>query len=222
MPADDTQKSILDAAEELLAELGFAAMSMRGLTTKAHVNLAAVHYHFGSKEDLVKAVMRRRVAPVNTERLQRLDAIELAERESGTSPDARAIIHAFLEPALAIAKQEGGTRACAMFGRLLAEVPPFLREWMVEQFGEIVDRFGRALHRAAPHVPEAEALWRLHFLVGSMTHTMLHGPMLAAVTNGRCDPSDHELLLERMVTFATAGVMTEATNHTRDTREKRT
>ena len=85
MSATDTKQTILDAAEDLFAEQGYAATSLRQLTGKARVNLAAVHYHFGSKEDLAKAVLARRIEPINVERIARLDALPARRRTVRTA-----------------------------------------------------------------------------------------------------------------------------------------
>ena len=93
MAAAATQTTILDAAEALFAETGFAATSLRELTAKAGANLAAVSYHFGSKEGLAIAVLKRRMDPINAERRARLDALP-------AQPSVEAIVRAFVEPLL--------------------------------------------------------------------------------------------------------------------------
>ena len=72
----ETQAKILDAAEELFVEMGFAATPVRAIAERAGVNLAAAHYHFGSKEGLLGAAFHRAVAPINTARLRSLDLLE--------------------------------------------------------------------------------------------------------------------------------------------------
>src|SRR3981081_4013505 len=75
-----TKTRILDAAELLFMEHGFEATSLRQLTSAAGVNLAAVNYHFGSKEELFQAVLTRRLDPMNQERIDLLDKLEGRER----------------------------------------------------------------------------------------------------------------------------------------------
>src|ERR1035441_873034 len=81
----DTKDKILNAAERLIGEQGYAATSLRQIIAKAGVNLAAVHYHFGSKEDLLDAVVARKVTPVNEARIARLERVEA---EAGNGPPA--------------------------------------------------------------------------------------------------------------------------------------
>src|SRR5260221_12505051 len=77
----DTKTRILDAAESLFMEHGFEATSLRSLTTAASVNLAAVNYHFGTKEELFQAVLTRPLDPENQERTRLLQKVEPDARE---------------------------------------------------------------------------------------------------------------------------------------------
>ncbi|HYL25936.1 MAG TPA: TetR family transcriptional regulator, partial [Burkholderiales bacterium] len=106
-PQHETRTRILDAAEELFMQHGFEGTSMRLLTAKAEVNLAAVNYHFGSKHALVEAVFRRRLDPMNAARLAELDKLEAAER----LPQPEGIIRAFIAPGLRLMEDaKGGGR----------------------------------------------------------------------------------------------------------------
>src|ERR671936_54679 len=78
-PQHETRTRILDAAEELFMQHGFEGTSMRLLTAKAGVNLAAVNYHFGSKDALIEAVFHRRLDPMNVARMAELDKLEAEE-----------------------------------------------------------------------------------------------------------------------------------------------
>src|SRR5437762_11351711 len=97
-PPGDTRSRILDGAEELFGERGLDRVSIRDITRKAKANLAAINYHFGSKEDLIAAVFERRVVPVNEARLAALDVVEKAVGKK--SPKLEAILEAFIRLAL--------------------------------------------------------------------------------------------------------------------------
>ncbi|MFN3244328.1 MAG: TetR/AcrR family transcriptional regulator [Planctomycetota bacterium] len=203
MPTTDTKDTILDAAEALFAEQGFAATSLRQLTQRAGVNLAAVNYHFGSKDELVKAVLRRRIEPINAERVRRLDAM--------APPTLEGIVRAFVEPALrAIATSgtspDGQAAGLArIFGRISVEQPPFLRGFFAEQFGELGRRFVAMLQEAAPGI-DAETTWlRMHFTVGAMAHTLQSAHMLTQVSGGACRIDDPDELAEQLVAYAVGG-----------------
>src|SRR3954463_9505406 len=99
-----TKTRILDAGERLFVEHGFEATSLRQLTAAAAVNLAAVHYHFGSKEELFQAVLTRRLDPMNVERIALLERVE---REAGGKPaTCEKVLFAMLAPALRLARDE--------------------------------------------------------------------------------------------------------------------
>src|SRR5512139_2982341 len=72
----DTRARILRAAEALFVEQGFADTSLRMITARAEVNLAAVNYHFGSKEELIREVFQRHLEPLNAARIAYLDRLE--------------------------------------------------------------------------------------------------------------------------------------------------
>ncbi len=205
MSGPDTRQTILDAAETLFAEQGYAATSMRQLTSAAGVNLAAVSYHFGGKEELTKAVLARRIEPINAARLQRLAALT---PDRATVPE---ILRAFLEPPLrAVGPDPSGgpgeaQAACRMFGRISTEQPPFLRDFLQAQFGNVASSFVSALNRAAPELDAATVTWRLHFAVGAMAHVLQNAPTISHMTHGLCDPQDTDVLVEQLVSFLAAG-----------------
>src|SRR5690348_7945687 len=97
----DTKQRILDTAERLFAEHGYVGTSMRQVIADAGVNLAAIHYHFGSKEELLDAVVSRRAEPVNTDRIARLEA---AQAEAGGRPlPVEITLEALLQPMAKVA-----------------------------------------------------------------------------------------------------------------------
>src|SRR3954469_883038 len=115
-----TRTRILDVAEELFSEQGFDRVSIRDITRKARVNLAAINYHFGSKEELIAAIFEREVVPVNEARLAALDAVE---RSAKKSPKLEEILEAFIRPTIecSTGKPKGGKAFSKLFGRCLSE-----------------------------------------------------------------------------------------------------
>lgn len=206
----DTKEAILDAAEAIFAEVGFEKASIRQIVAAADVNLAAVHYHFGSKEALVEAVFTRCVGPVNAERLELLHAIESAH-PAGPLP-LEALLEAFLAPMIRHARAEAPRRAkmTRLYGRLVAEPSDALEHMMKRQFGGVVKRFAAAFHRAIPEVPEPELMWRIFFTVGAAAHLLLDPPGFKKVSHGMCDPADVDAALEHLVRFAAAGLRAPA------------
>jgi AcrR family transcriptional regulator len=162
----DTKQRILDAAEKLIAEQGYAATSLRQIIGEAGVNLAAVHYHFGSKDELLTAVIQRKVGPVNETRLQRLSTYEAEAK--GKAVPIRKILDAFLTPMGQAAATH--PQFVRVMGRVVAE--GLLQTVLDRNFPQVQARFFGALRRATPQVSEAEFQARIQFLIGVVSHTM--------------------------------------------------
>ena len=210
----DTKTRILDAAELLFMEHGFEATSLRQLTSAAGVNLAAVNYHFGSKEELFQAVLTRRLDPMNQERIDLLDRIE---REAGGKPaTCEKILFAMLIPALRLARDEkrGGKNFLKVLGRAYADPAPFIRHFLSEQYAVMIGRYKEAFLRDLPHLSRQELTWRLHFVMGALSYTLAGTDALklfAQVTSADND----ELLLQRLAPFLVAGLKAPALSDAR-------
>ncbi len=196
----DTKERILDAAEPLFADHGFAATSMRSITARAEVNLAAVNYHFGSKEALIDAVFTRRLHPLNEERLERLAQVEV--ESSDQAPSLEQIVESFVGPALRLGHDQ------PVFMRLLGHAlsEPSVREMFTEQFREVFQRFSVALKRALPSLPPEELVWRFLFMVGAMAYSMAMACDINRMSHGLCKSDDVEATLRRLVPFLAAGM----------------
>ena len=206
--AIDTRERILDVAERLFGERGFPATPLRDITTEAGVNVASVHYHFGSKEALLAEVLERRLKPINARRLELLDAVEA--RAGGGPPELEAVIRAFLSPPFHSQRTWGdkGRNFLRLVGRIHGETNEEFRATFVKQFDVVLKRFTAALHRARPELDEADLSWRMLFIVGSMAFTMSWGPELLA--RGRGGARDPEDVLESLVLYAAAGMAAPA------------
>src|ERR1700741_5368588 len=97
-----TKQRILDTAESLFMEHGFEATSLRSITAAASVNLAAVNYHFGSKEELFQTVLTRRLDPMNHGRVGLLTPLE--PEAAPRSLSCEKILTALFVPALDLAR----------------------------------------------------------------------------------------------------------------------
>jgi len=196
-----TTERILDAAELLFARHGVDATSLRSITSEAGVNAAAIHYHFGSKEGLLEAVVSRRIAPLNQERLKQLDHLEATSR-GGAIPLER-LIEAFLGPVMAMARLGGRARG---LGSVLAsqriEEAKAVRESVSEQMLAVKERFALAACRGREDdLSLDEAMERLDYCVASLGHTLWRSQR-----DG--DPASPDVLaarLRRMIAFLAAG-----------------
>ncbi len=210
----DTKTRILDAAERLFVEHGFEATSLRQLTAAAGVNLAAVNYHFGSKEELFQAVLTRRLDPMNQERIELLQKLE---REAAGKPlSCEKVLFAMLIPALRVARDErrGGKNFLRLLGRAYADPAPFIRHFLSQQYAGMIGRYKEAFLRALPQLSRQELTWRLHFVMGALSYTLAGTDALklfAQVT----ETDNDELLLQRLAPFLVAGLKAPPLTETR-------
>jgi AcrR family transcriptional regulator len=209
-----TKTRILDAAELLFMEHGFEATSLRQLTSAADVNLAAVNYHFGSKEELFQAVLTRRLDPMNQERIDLLDKVE---RDAGGKPaSCEKILFAMLIPALRLARDEkrGGKNFLKVLGRAYADPAPFIRHFLSAQYAGMIGRYKEAFLRALPHLSRQELTWRLHFVMGALSYTLAGTDALKLFAQVTAADND-ELLLQRLAPFLVAGLKAPALSDAR-------
>lgn len=200
--ATDTKGRILDAAELLFADFGFATTSLRDITSEAGVNLASVNYHFGSKEALLSAALARRIAPINELRLQRLDE---AKRASGAKgPALEDVLRAFIVPPFEMQAEsgEGDRRFVRLLGRVHVETNEEFRTNFINQFMTVFSPFTDALKRALPDVEPPEIDARFWFLIGAMAHTMVWAQP-AGTTDASRTPED---TIESLIQFGAAGL----------------
>lgn len=197
-----TKDRILGAAEELFAQHGFAGTSLRQVTGHADVNIAAVNYHFGSKENLVNEVFRRRMDEMTASRLSQLEA---ARRDR--PGDLGAVLAAFVEPALAMA-QEGhsGGAFVRVIARAYAEKNDNLRKFLSDHYGHVLRDFAKAIAGCVPGLSKEELYWRLDFLAGALTYAMADFGLIkrpAGVTE-----AEHRAHAAReLIRFAEAGFL---------------
>jgi len=202
----DTRLRILDAAESLFTEQGFEATTLRQITGAAEVNLAAVNYHFGSKEELIREVFRRRLTWLNQQRLQELDRLEAAAGDVPLKPSQ--ILEVFFGVALKMAADsEGGGRAfMRLLGRTYTKPSEFVRGFLAEEYAAVIARFKAALIKALPGVPAEEILWRFHFMLGAMSFAISGTDALHIVAEDALDDGDAEALYARLMSFMLGGL----------------
>jgi AcrR family transcriptional regulator len=181
-PASSTRGRILDTAELLFAREGPTAVTLRAIAAAADVNVAAVSYHFGSKEKLFEEMFLRRVVPLNDERLTRLASCATA---AGGRSALEAIVAAYVMPALELMGGAGaGARAIVVqysLGRVLAM--PSVDDLLVRYYDSLRKAFVTALAQAAPHLAEHEVVWRYYWMGGSVLVSLAVPPEMVEVTD---------------------------------------
>jgi AcrR family transcriptional regulator len=215
MPLTDTKQALLDAAEGLFAERGFAGTSMRDIAARAGANLAAANYHFGGKRGLMKAVLERRVTPLNRSRLEELDGIEAATGRRRISLES--VLEAFIGPALRMADRipGGGESFVRLMGRTFIEPDDQLQTYFMGLFKEVAGRFIPAIQQAVPGLSATDLFWRAHFMIGGLAHTMGDKQRLRAISGGRVNPDDTEVAIRQLVSFVAGGLRAPAASGTK-------
>jgi AcrR family transcriptional regulator len=191
----DTKQRILDTAVRLIGAQGYAATSLRQIIAEAGVNLAAVHYHFGSKQELVDEMVLRRARPVNEARLAALDRLEA--EAAGKPLAVEKILEAFLLPMVPVA--DGDPAFVKVMGRLVTE--GVLMSIVQRHFQPVISRTFAALRKALPDLPQDEFLWRTHFMIGAVAHTMSGGLDPSNVAAG----ADFSSRIPRLIAFLAGG-----------------
>jgi AcrR family transcriptional regulator len=177
---------------------------MRALTARAGVNLAAVNYHFGSKDALIEALFRRRLDPMNVARIAELDRIEAS---GNLSPES--IIRAFLGPSLRLVEDAkgGGRNFIRLLGRTYTEPAKQVRALIGQMYAPTMERYKAALERVLPQMPADELVWRMHFMFGTLAYTLAATDTVQLIAG--CKPEDRydaRLLEERLTAFLAAGL----------------
>ena len=209
MAQSETVERILDAAEQLFAEKGFAETSLRLITSKAGVNLAAVNYHFGSKKALIQAVFSRFLGPfcVSLER-------ELDRRQG--KPDKvslEELLEMLVEQALAVKPRSGNDLSIFMrlLGLAFSQSQGHLRKYLEEVYGKVFRRYMLLLNEVAPKLPPLEIFWRVHFMLGAAAFSMSGIKALRAIAeNDFGVDTSIEQVMRLMVPFLAAGMRAES------------
>ena len=216
-PPHETRTRILDAAEELFMQHGFEGTSMRLLTARAGANLAAVNYHFGSKDALIEAVFRRRLDPMNSARIAELDRLEkdaagrtLSKEAAGGGLSPEAIIRAFVGASLSMIEDAkgGGRNFIRLLGRTYTDPQKQIRALIGQLYAPAMERFKAAFGRALPQMPSEELVWRMHFMFGTLAYTLAATDTVQLIAG--CKPEDRydaRLLEERLTAFLVAGLI---------------
>ncbi|RKQ57171.1 TetR family transcriptional regulator [Vogesella indigofera] len=201
----DTATRILDVAERLFVEHGFEATSLRMITQQAEVNLAAVNYHFGSKDALFESVFMRRIGPFVAACLAELDALE----QSGQALTAEALVLTFIKPCLMLSKDptKGGALFVRLMSRTLVENHRLLREALNQQYSVFVQRYTSAFQAALPQFETEDIAWRMHFAFGVMFNAFAGNDVLKIFVRSQVvSARDPDMVVKHLVPFVVAGL----------------
>jgi AcrR family transcriptional regulator len=195
-----TKERILTAAEALFAQRGFEGASLRQLTAAAGVNLAAVNYHFGSKDHLVEQVFKRRLDQLNARRLAALK--QISGQPETTLED---VLAAFIRPALDLSHDGGGGLFMRVLARAFAEHDDDLRKFLSENYGHVMRQFTAEFARLLPDLSKEELYWRIDLVTGALTHAM-SGFGIIQRKSDVSETTHREQTAEHLIRFAASGL----------------
>ena len=207
--SSSTRETILDMAERLFAENGVDGTSIRDITGAAGVNLGSINYHFGSKQDLVAEVFRRRLEPITQRQMAFLDEVE---RETGDKPPRlEALIEAMVRPSVekSLASGKRNTAFMRLVGRFYGDPDPEVERQIRAQVEKVWKRFAGLLSRAVPGLSGEGIFWRIMFMAGTFHHTMLTMGREGSMPPEVRKKLDAESLIRRLVAFTAAGMRAE-------------
>lgn len=203
-----TKERVLDAAQELFGERGLEGTSLRAVTAAAGVNLAAVNYHFGSKEELFRAVVRRAMEPVTSEHRRRIEEL------GGGEPTVEELLDAFVSPFVRLISDQQDRSLARLVGRILTDSDEQLRRQTFEQTGETDAMYMQAFGRALPHLSRDELLWRFYMILGTVMFQLIGATAIKVVAENPpfgAPSGDAEDVRARTVAFLAAGLKAPAT-----------
>jgi AcrR family transcriptional regulator len=200
-----TKSKILDSAEQLFAVHGFNGTSLREITSQAEVNLAAVNYHFGSKKELIKAVMSRYMNELSP----RLEAALETICDADEKPTLVEVFSAFVEPLLWLNeyKENGTSNFLQLLGRSYTDSQGVLRWFLTSQYPGVIESFVKAVYKAYPELTAEEVFWRLHFTMGTLVFTMSSSSALLDIAKNDFDNNiDISGIIHKVIPYIAAGV----------------
>ncbi len=208
MTSRDTRTDILDAAERLFAEKGFDGTAIREITRAANVNVAAIHYHYGSKEEVLRGVTDRIIGPLNDRRFELLDRALADARPHPLSIEA--ILDAFIRPDIETLQElhKRGPTVAHFLGRTYMDPTPWIGQMAQEQFAEAQTRFFPVLAQTLHHLTTEEISWRMYRVAAVLIHLFATWPD-GGLTNAQADDT-----LARLIRFLAPGLQAPAPDST--------
>ncbi len=173
----DTKTKILCAAERLFAEKGYHNTSLRDITSTAKVNIAAVNYHFGSKEKLFEELLKIRLEPINAIRMKSLEKIIKKADQTHCLPDLKEILKSFFDPLLNLIKKNKNSRPFVkILGAILNNPDLKLKRLFIKIIRPVAESYFKCICRALPELDHEIILIRVQFALGVFHHgmNMLH------------------------------------------------
>lgn len=205
--ASTIRATILDAAEQAFADLGYAGATLREIAEASRVTQALINYYFGSKFGLFEEVYLRRAVPVSNERMANLDALNHGWKRSGRPPVVRDIVRAFLLPTLALRATPAGRNFLRLQARLHTEPPSISYKLRTDAYGNSTPSYVELFQRVLPHLSALDVYWRVTMMIGTYLYAFSDTHRMEEMTGADMyDPDDSDSVMEQVARFITAGM----------------
>ena len=207
--SDDTRSRILAVATTAFAERGIENVTLRELTALAGANVAAINYHFGSKEGLTEAIFEELAPRLNAVRMRELAQILDTAARAGARPAVADIVASFARPYFAPEHaQDGGLLAQLVLKHRLA--PSAMTQRVIARhFDPMAQQYIRAFAMACPDVAPVEFAWRYMFMAGAVVLAATdrrQSNRITTLSEGRLHPADGDALLAALTRFVEGGL----------------
>ncbi len=199
-----TRAVIMDVAEQLFAQKGVDAVSLRSIMTTAGVSISLINYHFSTKENLIQQIFERRAVPMNQERMALLDAMRAGSRQ----PSLEDLLHVFVVLPIKASFVGGSENFMRLMGRISADPSPSARKIMGDYFDDFHRTFFKEIKKLMPELSETDFYWRLHCLLGVLMYTMTNPERTYDLSRGLCNPRDVETTVKHLMPMLIALITT--------------
>ena len=201
---------LLDAAEALFADHGYFGVSVRDITDRAGLRLAAVNYHFESKEGLFAKVLERRASMLNDGRRACLKAglDQLRDQPADPRAHVRAVVRAFYLPLLEY--HQSGDEGWRSYGRLISHVAVsrlWIRSHVSPLYDEVCGEFMNELLALAPKADRRKALHCIQFMIALQLYVFADNDREETLSQGSFTSGDLAPIAESMEDFCVEGIM---------------
>jgi len=200
---DNSSERILDAAELVFAETGYAGASLRNVASKAAVTQALINYYFGSKYGLYEAVFIRRGRSISDDRMTRLE--ELKKRKQPVTVND--VVRAFLAPTIALRAVPGGRTFLRLQARLHTEPAEISYKLRNEAYDASTRAYVEYFKEICPQLSDKDINWRVVLMVGAYMYAFSDTHRLEQLAPNVCNPNDSEEIFEQITAFVTAGLL---------------
>lgn len=197
-----TKEQLITVAERLFAEHGFAGTTLRNVVSEAGVNLASVSYHFGSKEDLYRAVVSRFAHPVIKQELKLLSELQVGDN----LPTVEAVLAALVQPSLEILSQDSDSQivSAQFMGRCRTEPEP-IQSIVNKEFAPVIEACLDVLQRILPDQSRSQLSWKLDLVIAALIRVLTEAGKPYALLKSN-SPEDIQTTTQQLVRFLSAGM----------------